>query len=111
MLVEFKVYGKAGHAASYPENGSINAIYRASDIINNYIPEVLNYAEHDGTYVKFNIISINSGTQHNVIPDLCIFKAIFEIISSIDGYIVEDVIDTINDNIPEGWCDINIIKE
>lgn len=70
MVLDCTAKGKSGHAA---RNEAINAIYKAIDDIywfKNYeFPKV---SETLGK-VKMTVSIINSGTQHNVVPDICIF--------------------------------------
>ena len=68
VVCDVEVKGKAGHAA---RNEGINAIYRAcSDIecIKNY-----HFSKESDILgpVKATVTMIESGTQHNVIPDKC----------------------------------------
>lgn len=70
MVLDCAAHGKSGHAAR--EEGE-NAIYKAiADIerIRNY-----RFEEVSGILgpVKMSVTMINSGTQHNVVPDLCSF--------------------------------------
>jgi acetylornithine deacetylase len=70
MVLDCSSHGKSGHAAR--EEGE-NAIYKAiADIerIKNYRFEKA--SEILGP-VKMSVTMINSGTQHNVVPDLCSF--------------------------------------
>lgn len=68
VVVDAVVYGKAGHAAR--EEG-INAIYEALDDLN----LLRHYQfERESKYLgksKVSATIIQSGTQHNVIPDTC----------------------------------------
>lgn len=70
MVLDCISYGKSGHAA---RNEGDNAIYRAiKDIewFRNYnFPEVSNLLGA----VKMTVTMIESGTQHNVVPDKCKF--------------------------------------
>ena len=70
MVLDCTAHGKSGHAAR--EEGE-SAIYKAIadiDKIRNYkfekVSDVLGA-------VKMSVTIINSGTQHNVVPDLCSF--------------------------------------
>ncbi len=70
MVLDCTSHGKSGHAAR--EEGE-NAIYKAmADIekLRNYkfekVSDILGA-------VKMSVTVINSGTQHNVVPDLCTF--------------------------------------
>lgn len=70
MVLDCTAYGKAGHAA---RNEGENAIYKAlRDIewFRNYRFEKV--SEFLGE-VKMSVTQINAGTQHNVVPDKCIF--------------------------------------
>lgn len=99
MVLDFIVHGKAGHAA---RNEGINALYRATELI-----EKLRTFKFDkvsdllGT-VKFTITVINAGTQHNVIPDVCTFTAD---IRTNELYTNHEVFDIISGMLPE-WCEV-----
>lgn len=70
MVLDVTAHGKAGHAA---RNEGVNAIYKAIDDINwfrNF--HFKNVSEMLGP-VKMTVTIINAGTQHNVIPDKCVF--------------------------------------
>jgi acetylornithine deacetylase len=70
MVLDCTAHGKSGHAAR--EEGE-NAIYKAiSDIekLRNYRFEKTSPVLGD---VKITVTIINSGTQHNVVPDTCSF--------------------------------------
>lgn len=99
MVLDFIVHGKAGHAA---RNEGINALYRATELI-----EKLRIFKFDkvsdllGT-VKFTITMINAGTQHNVIPDVCTFTAD---IRTNELYSNQEVFDIISGQLPE-YCEV-----
>ena len=94
MVLDVTVRGKAGHAAR--EEGE-NAIYKAIPVIewfqNQLFPEVSPLLGP----VKMTVTGVQSGIQHNVIPDECKFmvdirtnefytnKALFESISAACG--------------------------
>ena len=94
MVLDGTVYGKAGHAAR--DEGE-NAIYKAMPAIewfrNHHFPKVSPLLGP----VKMTVTGIQSGTQHNVIPDECRFmvdvrtnelysnEALFETISAACG--------------------------
>src|SRR5574344_1395002 len=70
MVIDVTVKGKSGHAA---RNEGVNAIYEALD-------DMLWFRDYKFKKVspvlgstQMNVTVINSGTQHNVIPDKCIF--------------------------------------
>ena len=99
MVLDFTVHGKAGHAA---RNEGINALYRATELI-----EKLRSFKFDKISdllgpVKFTITMINAGTQHNVIPDLCTFTAD---VRTNELYSNLEVFDMISAVLPE-WCDV-----
>jgi acetylornithine deacetylase len=70
MVLDGTVYGKSGHAA---RNEGENAIYKAMPLIdwfrNKQFPEISSLLGP----VKMSVTLIQSGTQHNVIPDECRF--------------------------------------
>ena len=99
MVLDFTVHGKAGHAA---RNEGINALYRATELI-----EKLRTISFDKVSdllgpVKFTITMINAGTQHNVIPDTCYFTAD---IRTNELYSNHEVFDIISSQLPE-WCEV-----
>lgn len=71
MVIDVDVEGRAAHAA---RNEGINAIYRAMDAISiiRNIPQELRSSTLLGE-VKMTVTIIQSGLQHNVIPDNCRF--------------------------------------
>lgn len=99
MVLDFTVHGKAGHAA---RNEGINALYRATELI-----EKLRAFKFDKVSdllgpVKFTITMINAGTQHNVIPDTCTFTAD---VRTNELYSNHEVFKKIKGLLPE-WCDV-----
>ena len=99
MVLDFTVHGKSGHAA---RNEGINALYRATELI-----EKLRVFRFDKVSellgpVKFTITMINAGTQHNVIPDTCTFTAD---VRTNELYSNHEVFDMICSVLPE-WCDL-----
>ncbi|MFR9165715.1 MAG: M20 family metallo-hydrolase [Dysgonomonas sp.] len=70
MVLDCIVHGKSGHAAR--EEGE-NAIYNAMDVIDWF--KNFRFADKSDLLgdVKMTVTMINSGTQHNVIPDKCEF--------------------------------------
>ena len=99
MVLDFTVHGKAGHAA---RNEGINALYRATELI-----EKLRTFKFDKVSdllgpVKFTITMINAGTQHNVIPDICTFTAD---VRTNELYSNHEVFDIISGMLPE-WCEV-----
>ncbi|MCK9311905.1 MAG: M20 family metallo-hydrolase [Bacteroidales bacterium] len=70
MVLDCIVRGKSGHAA---RNEGVNAIYKA-------VPDIEWFQTHEFPLqsnllgpVKMTVTQINSGTQHNVVPDICEF--------------------------------------
>lgn len=99
MVLDFTVHGKAGHAA---RDEGINALYRATELI-----EKLRAFKFDKVSdllgpVKFTITMINAGTQHNVIPDTCTFTAD---VRTNELYSNHEVFEIIKGLLPE-WCDV-----
>ena len=99
MVLDFIVQGKAGHAA---RNEGINALYRATELI-----EKLRTFKFDKVSdllgpVKLTITMINAGTQHNVIPDTCTFTAD---VRTNELYSNREVFDIIGGLLPE-YCEV-----
>ena len=99
MVLDFTVHGKAGHAA---RNEGVNALYRATELI-----EKLRLFRFDRVSellgpVKFTVTMINAGTQHNVIPDTCTFTAD---VCTNELYSNREVFDMISAVLPE-WCEV-----
>lgn len=99
MVLDFTVHGKAGHAA---RNEGINALYRATELIEKL--RAFNFDRVSGLLgpVKFTITMINAGTQHNVIPDTCTFTAD---VRTNELYSNREVFEMISAVLPE-WCEV-----
>ncbi|GLU54220.1 M20 family metallo-hydrolase [Dyadobacter frigoris] len=93
LVLDCTAKGKSGHAAR--EEGD-NAIYKAiQDIewIRNYkFPKV---SPTLGP-IKMSVTIINAGTQHNVVPDSCVFTID---VRATDQYTLEEIIEVIQENI------------
>ena len=93
MVLDCIVKGKPGHAAR--EEGD-NAIYKAIKAIDWFqtfqFPKI---SETLGS-VKMSVTMIQSGTQHNVVPDICCFTVD---IRTTDVYSNIEVLEIINDNV------------
>jgi acetylornithine deacetylase len=93
LVLDCTAKGKSGHAAR--EEGD-NAIYKAiRDIewIRNYkFPKV---SPTLGP-IKMSVTIINAGTQHNVVPDTCVFTID---VRATDQYMLEEIIEVIQENI------------
>lgn len=70
MVLDVTSYGKAGHAA---RNEGENAIYKAIDDIRWFEEYKFPKVSPLLGAVKTTVTVINAGTQHNVIPDKCVF--------------------------------------
>jgi len=70
MVLDCTAHGKSGHAA---RNEGVNAIYKAIEDIqwfrNHHFERVSDFLGA----VKMSVTQINAGTQHNVVPDKCMF--------------------------------------
>ncbi len=99
MVLDFTVHGKAGHAA---RNEGINALYRATGLIERLRTFKFDKVSDLLGPVKFTITMINAGTQHNVIPDTCTFTAD---VRTNELYSNHEVFEIIKGLLPE-WCDV-----
>ncbi len=70
MVVDCTAHGEAGHAA---RNEGINAIYKAIEDIEWVRKSELPRKSELLGAVKMSVTMIQSGTQHNVVPDKCSF--------------------------------------
>ena len=70
MVLDCCVYGQSGHAA---RGEGDNAIYKAIPVINWFKSYQFSKQSDLLGRVKMSVTMIQSGTQHNVIPDLCTF--------------------------------------
>lgn len=68
VVVEIEVKGKTGHAA---RNEGINAIYEAMPVIDWLKNHEFERVSDMLGPVKMTVTQINSGSQHNVVPDSC----------------------------------------
>ena len=99
MVLDFTVHGKSGHAA---RNEGINALYRATELIEKLRGFRFDKVSELLGPVKFTITMINAGTQHNVIPDVCTFTAD---VRTNELYSNREVFDMICAVLPE-WCEV-----
>ena len=99
MVLDFTVHGKAGHAA---RNEGINALYRATELIDRLRTFSFDKVSELLGPVKLTITMINAGTQHNVIPDTCTFTAD---VRTNELYSNHEVFDIISGMLPE-WCEV-----
>lgn len=87
MVIDAKVYGKAGHAAR--EEG-INAIYLALDDLQKIKDFEFEKVSQFLGKTKVSATVIHSGQQHNVVPDLCEFVLDVRVT---DAYSLEGALD------------------
>ncbi|WP_299822114.1 M20 family metallo-hydrolase [uncultured Pontibacter sp.] len=93
LVLDCIAKGKAGHAAR--EEG-INAIYEALEDISWFQKyRFEKESEHLGP-VKMSITMINAGTQHNVVPDNCLFTVDVRLT---DTYTMDEVLQTIQQHV------------
>ena len=83
--------GKSGHAA---RNIGENAILKAIEDINWFSTYTFSKESSSLGPVKMTVTMIESGTQHNVIPDRCKFTVD---IRTVDSYSHEDILDIIRE--------------
>lgn len=93
MVLDCKATGISGHAAR--EEGK-NAIYEALAAVEWFrkfqFPKVSSYLGP----VKMSVTLIQAGTQHNVVPDTCMFVVD---VRTTDMYTNREVLDVIKDNV------------
>lgn len=93
LVLDCEAKGRSGHAAR--EEG-LNAIYEALPDITwfqtYHFPKV---SEHLGP-IKMSVTMIQSGTQHNVVPDRCKFTVDVRLT---DAYTMEEVLETIRQHV------------
>ena len=99
IVLDFTVHGKAGHAA---RNEGVNALYRATGLIERLRTFKFDKVSDLLGPVKFTITMINAGTQHNVIPDTCTFTAD---VRTNELYSNHELFEIIKGLLPE-WCDV-----
>ena len=97
MVLDCSVYGKSGHAA---RNEGDNAIYKSLKIIEKF--RDFKFPKNSDILgpVKLSVTMIQSGTQHNVIPDRCNFVVD---VRTNELYSNQDALTILKENIP---CEI-----
>ncbi|MEG1916206.1 MAG: M20 family metallo-hydrolase [Muribaculaceae bacterium] len=68
MVLDGVIHGVSGHAA---RNEGLNAIYKAIDVVASLKDLIFPRISPLLGPIKVTVTQIESGTQHNVIPDLC----------------------------------------
>lgn len=99
LVLDVEVSGKSGHAA---RNEGINALYRAVDAISWF--RTYRYEKESPMLgpVKMTVTIINSGTQHNVVPDKCTFTVD---IRFNELYSNREIFDIVCKSLSE-WCSV-----
>lgn len=93
MVLDCTATGKSGHAAR--EEG-VNAIYGAIEDINWFMNHRFDRVSDFCGPVKMSVTMINSGTQHNVVPDKCTFVVD---IRNNGLYTNEEILETVRANV------------
>ena len=98
MVLDGEITGVSGHAA---RNEGINAIYRATDVI-----DTLRNIKFDKESsllgpIKITVSQIEAGTQHNVVPDKC--KIVIDVRST-DAYTNIETLEIIRKSTECEWC-------
>ncbi len=93
MVLDCLVKGRAGHAA---RNEGENAIYKAMGVIEWF--KTFEFPEKSKTLgpIKMSVTMIESGTQHNVVPDTC--KLVVDVRTT-DAYTNEETLEIIRQNV------------
>jgi acetylornithine deacetylase len=97
MVLDCTVTGKAGHAA---RNEGENAIYKALPDIEWFQTYEFQKKSDLLGAVKLSVTQVNSGTQHNVVPDVC--KFVVDVRSN-EMYTNQELLEEIKRNVN---CDV-----
>src|ERR1041385_2904138 len=98
LVVDCMVKGKTGHAARNEGDNAITKAIKIINWINHYeFPKISKWLGK----VKMSVTMINSGTQHNVVPDTCSFTIDIRVT---DAYTHEEILQTLKQNLD---CEIN----
>lgn len=98
MVLDGVITGVAGHAA---RNEGINAIYRATEVIDTLRNMKFEKESSLLGAIKITVSQIEAGTQHNVVPDKC--KIVVDVRST-DVYSNIETLELIHKAIPHEWC-------
>ncbi|RAI91358.1 M20 family metallo-hydrolase [Algoriphagus yeomjeoni] len=93
MVIDAKVYGKAGHAAR--EEG-VNSIYLALDDLQKIKDFEFQKVSQFLGKTKVSATVIHAGEQHNVVPDLCEFVLDVRVT---DAYSLEEALEELKSNL------------
>jgi acetylornithine deacetylase len=121
MVIDAKVYGKAGHAAR--EEG-VNAIYLALDDLQKIKDFEFKKVSQFLGKTKVSATVIHSGQQHNVVPDLCEFvldvrvtdaysleEALEELKASLNAELTPRSLRLQSSHVPEGHLILKVGEE
>lgn len=92
LILDCTARGKSGHAAH--DEGE-NAIYKAVKDIEWFRNYAFSKVSDSLGPVKMTVTVINAGSQHNVVPDRCVFTVD---VRTTDAYTLEEVIRIIDDH-------------
>ncbi len=95
MVLDGVITGISGHAA---RNEGVNAIYKAVNVIERLRTLKLPNVSPTLGDVKISVTQIESGTQHNVVPDYC--KIVVDVRTT-DAYSNADTLELIRNAVPE----------
>lgn len=98
MVLDGEITGVSGHAA---RNEGINAIYRATEVIEKLRNLKLQKESAMLGPVKITVSQIEAGTQHNVVPDRC--RIVIDVRST-DAYSNVETLELIRNAVPFEWC-------
>lgn len=98
MVLDGEITGVSGHAA---RNEGINAIYRATEVIEKLRNLKLQNESAMLGPVKITVSQIEAGTQHNVVPDRC--RIVIDVRST-DAYSNVETLELIRNAVPFEWC-------
>lgn len=93
LVIDCIAKGKSGHAAR--EEGE-NAIYKALEAIRWFQTFSFPKVSESLGEIKMTVTIINSGTQHNVVPDECRFTVDIRVT---DVYTIDEVLEVIRHNV------------
>lgn len=93
MVLDCTAYGVAGHAA---RNEGENAIYKALQDIAWFRDYQFPLVSESLGGIKMSVTQIQSGTQHNVVPDTCTFVVD---VRATDAYSLEETLEIIRENV------------
>ncbi|SHO60110.1 M20 family metallo-hydrolase [Algoriphagus zhangzhouensis] len=121
MVIDAKVYGKAGHAAR--EEGE-NALYKALDDLVTIRDFKFDRVSPFLGKTKVSATIIQSGSQHNVVPDLCEYtldvrvtdaytleEALGELVNSLSAELTPRSLRLQSSHVPKGHLILKVAEE